>query len=395
MTIFSRISRWFSIREKLLIAFVGLSAIPLAIVGVHGIVSNVQMMEQIAIENLTHDVHTIREKTANFLANVEQDLNVFRNSSLLQEFVNVSETLSVGPSAERILRQLTAELLAFAQTKKIYYQIRMLDRRGDEFFRIEAEHNANLSPARPQSGGRTYRVVPATQTPHIRENYYFFLIEELEPVQIACVPVELRYGERGQVAAISFVMPIVTPWGVAAILIANVFAEELFKVLEPAGRFAEERTVVLVNAEGHNVYHSQKKNKWDLLLASRDEVRRLQVRSGDVLINIIGASIGRCAVYDDTLGRALLNQNICLIRCKENIVQPAFLCQLFLSKRYQGFFKGTARGGAQYALNARIISELEVPCPSLSEQRRFASLVEKIESLPTSSNPTRQARLSS
>ncbi len=29
MTIFSRISRWFSIREKLLIAFVGLSAAPL------------------------------------------------------------------------------------------------------------------------------------------------------------------------------------------------------------------------------------------------------------------------------------------------------------------------------------------------------------------------------
>ena len=306
MTIFSRISRWFSIREKLLIAFVGLSAIPLAIVGVHGIISNVQMMEQIAIENLTHDVHTIREKTANFLANVEQDLNVFRNSSLLQEFVNVSETPSAGPSAERVLRQLTAELLAFAQTKKIYYQIRMLDRRGDEFFRIETEHDANGSPARPQSGGRTYRVVPATQAHHIRENYYFFLIEELEPAQIACVPVELRYGERGQIAAISFVMPIVTTRGVAAILIANVFAEELFKVLEPAGRFAEDGTVVLVNGEGHYVYHSQKKNKWDLLLASRDEDNLQHDFPSNVVSQLVSGEKGTLAVGNQIISYAPL-----------------------------------------------------------------------------------------
>lgn len=81
---------------------------------------------------------------------------------------------------------------------------------------------------------------------------------------------------------------------------------------------------------------------------SYDRFPRLQIRSQDVLINIIGASIGRCAIYDGRLGRAVLNQNICLIRCNEGMLVPEFLCQLLLSDRYQSFFKGTGRSGAQY-----------------------------------------------
>ncbi len=61
----NKILPWLSIRSKLIIAFVGLSIVPLVLVGIHSVFSNVHMMESIAIENLNHDVSTIREKTAN------------------------------------------------------------------------------------------------------------------------------------------------------------------------------------------------------------------------------------------------------------------------------------------------------------------------------------------
>ena len=58
----------FSIRAKLLIAFVGLSILPMVLVSVYGLYVNVRTMEQIALQDLTHDVATIRSRTGNFMA---------------------------------------------------------------------------------------------------------------------------------------------------------------------------------------------------------------------------------------------------------------------------------------------------------------------------------------
>ncbi len=295
---FSKISLWFSIRDKLLIAFVGLSALPLTIVGVYGIVSNLKVMEEIAYENLNHDVQTIRQRTANFLASVEQDLNVFRNSSLLQQFVAELQSPQKEIRRNKLLGQLTDELLAFARTKKIYYQIRMIDRRGDELFRIESEQGTDF--------GRTYRAARVTEARRIRESYYFFLIEDLEPSQIACVPAELRYRQKEQVAAITFAMPILTANGLAGILIANVFAEELFKVIEAGGRFVDTGTIVLVNGEGHYVYHSEKKSAWDVLLASRDEDNLKHDYPPEVVDRLISGQEGTFTVGNQILSYAPL-----------------------------------------------------------------------------------------
>jgi hypothetical protein len=58
MTNLSNLFPWLSIRSKLLIAFAGLSILPLIFIGAYGIVSNVRTMQDIALENLSHDVLT-------------------------------------------------------------------------------------------------------------------------------------------------------------------------------------------------------------------------------------------------------------------------------------------------------------------------------------------------
>ena len=84
----NKIFPWLSIRSKLLIAFAGLSILPLTFVGIYGILSNVRTMQEIAFENLSHDVQTIKGKTANFLESIESDLRVLRNSAVLERFIS-------------------------------------------------------------------------------------------------------------------------------------------------------------------------------------------------------------------------------------------------------------------------------------------------------------------
>jgi len=149
---------------------------------------------------------------------------------------------------------------------------------------------------------------------------------------------------------------------------------------EELDAFADEGIIFLRSENILNKKVKISENQRYIKVQLYDDFPRLQVKNEDVLINIIGASIGRCTVFDGNLGKALLNQNICLIRCNDNLL-PNYLCNYFLTDYCQGFFKGTGRGGAQYALNAKILADLKVPCPPLSEQQRFAVLVEKVEFL--------------
>ena len=110
MTHLKNILPWLSIRAKLIIAFAGLSVIPVALVGLHGVFSNAKMMKQIAFENLTHDVRTIREKTANFLTGVESDLRLLQNASFVQRFVTVLEGSAELPK-ERAIERLAVNVV--------------------------------------------------------------------------------------------------------------------------------------------------------------------------------------------------------------------------------------------------------------------------------------------
>ena len=122
----NRIFPWLSIRSKLLIAFAGLSILPLTFVGIYGILSNVRTMQEIALENLSHDVQTIKGKTANFLESIESDLRVLRNSAVLERFISKRESFPRG-TYETDLQEISSELSAFAKAKGIYYQLRMVD----------------------------------------------------------------------------------------------------------------------------------------------------------------------------------------------------------------------------------------------------------------------------
>lgn len=86
-----------------------------------------------------------------------------------------------------------------------------------------------------------------------------------------------------------------------------------------------------------------------------------RVKTGDVLLNITGASIGRSAVYTDSLD-ANVNQHVCIIRPVETY--DSKFIQLNIASTYgQKLIEASQAGGGREGLNFQQIGEMKFLFP--------------------------------
>jgi PAS domain S-box-containing protein len=252
----NKIFSFLSIRTKLIIAFSLLSFIPLAIIGIIGVYNNINTMRETALENLEHDIDLLKEKTENFLSGIDLDLQLASNLQATIDYLDLLHQTGgsdKGYLKEKCIRQFQT----FLNTKSIYYQLRLIDLEGDERFRI-TRHNSS------------YTIVPDDQLNRHGFAFYYLLSDDLEKGQIAFVPVELLPEHGKTVPAISFTMNLFNSANnKCAILIADVYADRLFQIVETRLHHNLERNLVIVNNEGNYLYHSEKKKDWNRLLATR------------------------------------------------------------------------------------------------------------------------------
>ena len=88
-------------------------------------------------------------------------------------------------------------------------------------------------------------------------------------------------------------------------------------------------------------------------------MRRSQLKKGDVLLNIVGASIGRSCVYDRSEA-ANINQAVCLIRPSKD-VNPHWLCTVLNSEPFQTVLDQIKSGGARDNIDLYQVRALKVP----------------------------------
>ncbi|MFY0664456.1 MAG: restriction endonuclease subunit S [Natronospirillum sp.] len=111
-----------------------------------------------------------------------------------------------------------------------------------------------------------------------------------------------------------------------------------------------------------------------------DALKNVIVESGDVLLNITGASIARCCIVPDEFLPARVNQHVTIIRSTEK-VESKFLNYLIVSPKFKAQLLWQGAGGAtRQALTKAMVEELDIPLPSLPEQKR---IVEKLDALLT------------
>lgn len=140
--------------------------------------------------------------------------------------------------------------------------------------------------------------------------------------------------------------------------------------------------------EGHPFVRSQNVGLGNLLLddiAFIDEETHLRQKNtelqfNDVLLNITGASIGRSALVDKQIVGGNVNQHVCIIRTKENLV-PSFICSFLLSNYGQRQIDSFQAGGNRQGLNLNFeqIKSIKITIPSKDEQIKIAKLLRAID----------------
>ena len=116
-----------------------------------------------------------------------------------------------------------------------------------------------------------------------------------------------------------------------------------------------------------------------------DEIHALfaasEIKEGDVLLNITGASIGRSAVADIAVARGNVNQHVCEIRPDPERLSSQFLNSYLLSAAGQRQIDNFQAGGNRQGLNYSQIRSFLVPRPSLREQRAIAEALSDVDGL--------------
>jgi type I restriction enzyme S subunit len=104
-----------------------------------------------------------------------------------------------------------------------------------------------------------------------------------------------------------------------------------------------------------------------------------RVLKNDVLLNITGASIGRCAIYADDI-KANVNQHVCIIRIRENVFDPVLVCEFINSEYGQNQVQLLQAGGNREGLNFSNIRMMQLPDYTYEEQIRLSEKYRIIES---------------
>jgi type I restriction enzyme, S subunit len=120
-----------------------------------------------------------------------------------------------------------------------------------------------------------------------------------------------------------------------------------------------------------------------LVFLSDEQAKQLAnvaVQSGDVLLNITGASIGRVTTAPSELAGARVNQHVAIIRPTQEL-DARFLAKFLASPAIQRMIDDVQVGATREALTKGMIEQFEIPLPPLAEQKRIVAKVDELMAL--------------
>jgi len=104
-----------------------------------------------------------------------------------------------------------------------------------------------------------------------------------------------------------------------------------------------------------------------------------QLKPRDVLLNITGASIGRCTYVPENFGEGNVNQHVCIIRGNHKI-DHHFLSAFLSSPIGQGQILSSFTGASRQGLSHKELGLINVPLPSIEVQRDVVAALGQQES---------------
>jgi type I restriction enzyme, S subunit len=141
--------------------------------------------------------------------------------------------------------------------------------------------------------------------------------------------------------------------------------------------------VLFVTSENVGIYRLRKMDQPKYVEKKFNEIEpRSVLRYGDILMNLVGGSIGRTAVYDLHDG-ANINQAVALVRLVPNCSThfTEYLLHYFNSPLAVHLMLASRVTTAQPNMSLTDVRQFPVPIPPLAEQRRIVAKVEELMTL--------------
>lgn len=108
--------------------------------------------------------------------------------------------------------------------------------------------------------------------------------------------------------------------------------------------------------------------------------KRSILKKGDILTNIVGASIGRTAIYDIE-DVANINQAVCILRTKNEIVNSIYLTAHLNTDEFVNKLLDGSENNARANVSMSTIGEMKIPLPTLEEQNLIVQRIEQEKQL--------------
>ncbi len=106
-----------------------------------------------------------------------------------------------------------------------------------------------------------------------------------------------------------------------------------------------------------------------------------EIKLHDVLLNITGASIGRCALASEKVVNGNVNQHVCIIRVNNRKAHPYILQTLINADSGQNQIDSYQAGGNREGLNFSQVKSMKFPFSNnLEEQTAIATILSDIDS---------------
>jgi type I restriction enzyme S subunit len=110
-----------------------------------------------------------------------------------------------------------------------------------------------------------------------------------------------------------------------------------------------------------------------------DEVQKQMsgtiVLANDILLNITGGSMGRCALVPEDFEEGNVSQHVCIIRPLH--INRNYFHKIVLSPYFQKFIFSSTTGAGREGLPKYNLEQFAIPLPPLSEQKRIVAEIEK------------------
>ncbi len=107
-----------------------------------------------------------------------------------------------------------------------------------------------------------------------------------------------------------------------------------------------------------------------------EQMSNSRINEDDVLLNITGASIGRCYFVPQKFGRGNVNQHVCIIRTIQSKLKTKYLYSFLISGYGQTLIEACQNGANREGLNFQQIKSFDIPLPKIEEQEVIIKYIE-------------------